>query len=347
VLALDLDRNQLATVTRLGFSIIRSSRLRELERVSIRLRVPGPLTETEALAVLRRELPGETFSLNHIYRLAAGPCTGERCVPHELIDWPRPGTEGCAVPVRIGMLDTAVDRVRAGLGFFDLRWIRFPNRKRASDPAHGTAVAALLGGRPDAGIPGLLPHSTVYAADVFITTEKGDTLTTADLMVQGLDWLLGKDLDAINISIAGPANELLEMVVDEAMRRGVPVVAAAGNEGPKASPAYPAAYDGVIAVTAVDARLRLYRNASRGPYVTIAAPGVGVWTPSPEGGEYRNGTSFAAPFVTAVTAVLAHAQDLDVPELRRRLEARARDLGAPGRDPLYGWGLVRGSGLCR
>ena len=147
--------------------------------------------------------------------------------------------------------------------------------------------------------------------------------------------------------MTGPANGLLEKAVEVAIEKRIPIVAAAGNQGPGAGPTYPAAYNGVIAVTAVDARMRLYQNANRGQFVTIAAPGVGVWTPSRDGGKYSNGTSFAAPFVTAVVASLGHGRDLAIEDLRKELAARTRDLGAPGRDPLYGWGLVDGSDACR
>jgi subtilisin family serine protease len=204
----------------------------------------------------------------------------------------------------------------------------------------------LIAGRPDKGVPGLLPNSRIYAADVFRTTRSGKTTTTAAFLAQGIDWLIGRDVDVINISVTGPANDLLEIAVKAAMDKNIPVVASAGNEGPGATPAYPAAYLGVIAVTAVDGRMRLYQNASRGHYVTIAAPGVGVWTPSRSGGEYRSGTSFAAPFVTAVVAVMKHGRDLNVSDLRKELAAGTVDLGAPGRDPLYGWGLVKGRGIC-
>jgi subtilisin family serine protease len=129
--------------------------------------------------------------------------------------------------------------------------------------------------------------------------------------------------------------------------RNLPVVAAAGNGGPGAAPAYPAAYPSVLAVTAVDQRLRLYRYANRGDYLQLAAPGVDIWTPTAGGsGDYRQGTSFATPYVTAVVVGLLSRERLPLATLTQRLANNARDLGAPGRDPLYGWGLVQGGGGC-
>ncbi len=88
------------------------------------------------------------------------------------------------------------------------------------------------------------------------------------------------------------------------------IVAAAGNGGPKAAPAYPAAYNDVIAVTAIDRAKRAYRRAGRGEHIDLAAPGVDVWTAaSVPGARAKTGTSFATPFVTAAVALLKAAND--------------------------------------
>ncbi len=90
----------------------------------------------------------------------------------------------------------------------------------------------------------------------------------------------------INMSFSGPANRVLERLIAHAAESGIGLVAAAGNGGPGAAPAYPAAWPQVIAVTAVDAREHIYRQANQGPYVALAAPGVNIWTlhPFPAGG---------------------------------------------------------------
>ena len=89
-------------------------------------------------------------------------------------------------------------------------------------------------------------------------------------------------------------------------------------------------------------------EANRGDYVAFAAPGVRIWTPDGQGvGEYRTGTSFAAPFAAAAIAAERMAGALaDVDLLRQRLAARAIDLGAPGKDPVFGYGLIQASGTC-
>jgi subtilisin family serine protease len=298
------------------------------------------------MAQLKSQFPDTTYALNHIYRLNSDPCRGERCFGHQLIDWPLPGSDACLHSVRIGIVDTAVDRRQAGLGFLALSTKHFADSGQPSDPSHGTAVAGLLAGSPTRGYPGLLPQAKIYAADVFHTDQKGSSLTTAAFIAEGINWLMWQRVHVINISLAGPPNRLLETAVAAARRENFPLVAAAGNHGPDAAPAFPAAYDGVIAVTAVDTRLRLYARANRGDHISIAAPGVGVWTPSAEGGQYQTGTSFAAPFVSAAVAGLRAKGDMSAGAIEDHLSASAMDLGPPGKDPLYGWGLLQATSVC-
>jgi subtilisin family serine protease len=150
----------------------------------------------------------------------------------------------------------------------------------------------------------------------------------------------------INMSMSGPSDELLQRAIVDMSARGVVFVAAAGNGGPNAPPSYPAAYEQVIAVTAVDKNLRSYNLANHGDYIDVAAPGVDVWTAMPgvlEG--YQSGTSFAAPHVTAiVAAVHGRVQDKSKEGLLSALAIH--DLGQPGRDRIYGRGLVLAPNTC-
>jgi subtilisin family serine protease len=131
-------------------------------------------------------------------------------------------------------------------------------------------------------------------------------------------------------------------------------VAAAGNGGPGASAAYPAAYnDEVIAVTAVDRNQQLYDHANRGDYIDVAAPGVRIWTALPNNKEGAlSGTSFAAPFVTAIVAAI-YKQTL-IPQMSDRIHSRAPgaltlahlSTAKLGRDEKVGLGLVRAPSGC-
>jgi len=193
----------------------------------------------------------------------------------------------------------------------------------------------------------LLPYSRLFAADVFALLEDGRQVTSAAYIANGIDWLVNFRVEVINISLAGPANRLLQNAIERAVARNVSVVASVGNDGPRARPAYPAAYPQVIAVTAVDTRRRLYPQAVRGQHVTLAAPGVSVYAPTEGEGGYHTGTSFAAPFVTASVAVLRSQGTTEAGRITASLQASATDLGARGRDPLFGWGLLSAPPKCR
>jgi subtilisin family serine protease len=125
------------------------------------------------------------------------------------------------------------------------------------------------------------------------------------------------------------------------------VVAAAGNAGPAAPPVYPAAQTGVIAVTATDAKDRIFSGANRGDYIAVAAPGVDVLaarpgkTPGSSAYDYFTGTSMATGYVTGLAAVLLSADPkLNTADLRHILESSATDLGPPKKDPEFGWGRI-------
>lgn len=148
-------------------------------------------------------------------------------------------------------------------------------------------------------------------------------------------------------SFAGAENLLLRLASDGAARRGAILVAAVGNDGLRGAARYPAGYETVVAVTAVDDRRRIYRAANRGDYVDIAAPGVALPVASAGGVSTASGTSFAAPFVVAALAIEYDAEGR-AGRARRSVLNRALDLGPRGRDQSYGEGLLRfDPSLCR
>jgi subtilisin family serine protease len=149
----------------------------------------------------------------------------------------------------------------------------------------------------------------------------------------------------VNLSLSGPDNEPLRRVIARVQTQGIHLIAASGRPNRSRDLGYPAKYPGVIAVSAVDNRLRPSRLAIRGDHITFSAPGAGIAVAKRPAGVRRvEGTSFAAPFVSAAYAIgLAHGQNLS--ELTGLLARSAKDLGPPGRDPIYGWGLLQFSGL--
>jgi hypothetical protein len=201
---------------------------------------------------------------------------------------------------------------------------------------HGTAVASLMAGR-EGRFQSAAPGAPLFAADVYGASPTGGSATA---VAQGLAWLAEREVKIINISLAGPPNLVLEAAVRALIARGRVLVAAVGNEGPASPPLYPAAYPGVVAVTAVNAQKRVLPEAGRGGHVDFAAPGADMVAAAPSGGfALVRGTSFAAPLVAGRLAQ-AMSRGASSTGAFSALSREAADLGAPGRDPVYGAGLV-------
>ena len=156
-------------------------------------------------------------------------------------------------------------------------------------------------------------------------------------LVAALDRMVSARASVVNMSLAGPDNPALRLAVARTQQRNIVIVAAVGNAGPAAPPAYPAAYDGVVGVAAVDAAGKSYIYSGRGPQVDIAA--VGVMTSPTTTGKSVVGTSYAAPHVTALIA----AQKWPSDAVDSLLQQHAADAGAPGRDNIFGVGILKAS----
>jgi subtilisin family serine protease len=195
--------------------------------------------------------------------------------------------------------------------------------------------------RSGSGWGGLLPGARLTAANIFQFGANREITASASGLLEAIDWMAERQVDVVNMSIAGSNNKIVRQVVEKAGKRGLVLVAAAGNWGTAARPAYPAAYDDVIAVTAVDADRRIYEFANTGHYIDFAAPGVRIWTAIPGGGQYQSGTSFASPYVSVLTGLaVSRGHPRDPEAVRQTLRRRVVDLGTPGRDDVFGWGLV-------
>jgi hypothetical protein len=338
ILAIGLPLAVRETLWLEGYRPIEEQALAALELRVTRLALPRGRGVGEVLRELARRFPQTRFSPNMVYLISSAEtlsCTQHRCAGAELVGRRRVGAS-CPGGVRIGMLDTSVDRDAAPLRGSVIHSRRLAmGEPVASD--HGTSIATLLVGRMPGQFSGLAPAAELLAGDVFWRDGEGRARSDALTLARGLDWLLERRADVVNLSLAGPPNVLLETAVKVLERRGIPVVAAVGNGGPNSRVGYPAAYPGVIAVTAVDRRLQVYAGASRGAAVTLAAPGVDLWLPL-DGGRIESGTSIAAAVVTGAVAELRAR--LDPGDLLATLRVGARDLGAPGHDPVFGWGLV-------
>ena len=276
--------------------------------------------------------------LNHIY--TAGTVVDspreEGIAPRASVEFPRDIDQ---MALRIGMIDSQVDTSHPSLRSANVKSRSFAPKGAQLPDFHGTAIASIIAAN-GTEFQGLAPKSEVYAASVFeVDSTRGEIASTVSL-VRALDWLMSSGVETVNISLAGPPNRLLEAALARARESGVMILAAAGNGGPTADPMYPAAYDSVVAVTAVDGNGQVFRLANRGAYLDLAAPGVSLLHARAGGGySASSGTSFAVPFATTAAARLKFMQPDN--DALQQLFRSAQDIGPPGRDDIYGYGLLR------
>jgi len=326
-----------------GYALLERISLDTIGLTILRLRTPPGVDVEQALQAIGKRYPGVVIGANQHFvpGAARGGDYGRR-----VFGWgevpPR-----CGEGIRIGMIDTVVDNTHPALkGQHIARRSFLVKGGKPGRSDHGTAVAAILVGQGTAKggntWKGLLPAAQLYAANIFSQRKGGGIKASLSSMLKALDWLAGKNVQVVNVSLAGSANRVFSMLIERASNRGMIIVAAAGNGGAKAKPAFPAAYPKVLAVTAIDQRLVAYRHANQGDYIDFAAPGVRLWTATKNGGGLQSGTSFAAPFITSAVALqLAKGVAPDAETMRDILRGMTRDLGPPGRDAVFGWGLVR------
>ena len=321
-----------------GFTVLRERDLEGLDARMVVLKVPNGVATRRALKQLRGLDPDGGYDFNHIYTDSGevgSPASGGGGGTNARIAG---AAGGVAATTKVGLIDGGVD-----VSHDVFRDIVIHQHGCSDTPvpaAHGTAVASLMIGRSPR-FRGAAPGSELYAADVYCGLPTGGSV---DAVAEAFSWLAREHVPVINVSLVGPANVTLENVVRLVNARGHVIVAAVGNDGPAAPPLYPASYPDVVGVTAVDGRRRVLSEACRGRQVKLSAPGADMSAANPaQSFVLVRGTSFAAPIVAGLLADELHAPEV---EAARRavaaLESRAIDLGAPGPDPVYGYGLVGG-----
>ncbi|MDZ4195855.1 MAG: S8 family serine peptidase, partial [Candidatus Izemoplasmatales bacterium] len=213
--------------------------------------------------------------------------------------------------------------------------------KVVDDFGHGTMVAGIIGAIKDnsRGIAGIAPNISL----LIIKANNAELGSFQDSsIIEGIYYAVDQGARIINLSLGGTyANPQTKVAIDYATAHGVIVVAASGNDG-ISTPMYPAAFEEVISVGAVDSKKTVASYSNFGTTIDIVAPGSEIITTVRNSGYGSgSGTSFAAPQVAgALALVLSHQSGLSVGELKARITMTALDRGAIGYDEFYGYGIV-------
>ncbi|GAB3733631.1 hypothetical protein GCM10027598_58430 [Amycolatopsis oliviviridis] len=260
-------------------------------------------------------------------------------------------TKGAGITV--GVVDTGVDagtpqlaggRVKRGVD------VTTPERKPADDDCfgHGTFVAGIIGAgsRRGTGFSGVAPEATILPIRCAVASQDGSPPSlTATEMANGIRAAVDGGAKVVNISASTSVpDDGLEEAVRYAASSDVVVVASAANSAQQGDPVtYPAAYPSVIAVGAIDESGKKADFSQTGKFLSLVAPGVGVTSVGPRGAGHwlGSGTSYAAPFVAGVAALVrSYHPELSAEQVKHRLEVTADRPAAKVPDPGFGWGTV-------
>lgn len=311
VIAIDPDPATLAAVEAAGFTRSGETILDGLDIRAVTLGVPRGWSVDRALGRLRRIAPAGSFAASHLYVQSGAPAATVAAAALAQ------GGEGGGPPV--GLIDGGVAAHPSLSG--PVRQQGFV-RGAPRPSAHGTAVASLIAGR--GSVRGAAPGAPLYVADIYGADPAGGNVLA---LARALGWMARQRVPVVAVSLVGPPNPLLARAVTQARARGMRIVAAVGNDGRAAPPAYPASYPGVIAVTGVDARNHLLIEAGRALHLDYAAPGADMLAAAP-GGRLAavRGTSYAVPLVAGRLSRHLRAAD-PVAALDAEANPRGRGLG--------------------
>ncbi len=241
--------------------------------------------------------------------------------------------------IRVGVLDSGISphedlSIAGGWNFIN-------NTANYNDDfGHGTHVSGTIAAiNNNLGVVGVAPDVQIYALKVLDSQGNAKWSTIA----KAIDWAITNKLQVLNMSFGGnQGSKTVEKALNKAYNSGMILIASSGNTGDTTNVFYPANYSSVIAVGATDQNNNIAAFSNRGTKIELVAPGVDIESTYPGNG-YRvlSGTSMAAPHVTGVAALLWSIDPkLTNLQVREKLRQSTTDLGLPGLDMVYGYGLV-------
>ncbi len=307
----------------------------------VRLRIPDARSAADVLQQLQGDVRIDLVQPNYVFTAsgaAAAPLPVPQYATSKLhIDEAHKLARGKRVTIAV--IDTGVDTAHPVFAGAVRESFNALSSSASTGEAHGTAIAGIVGARN--GFTGIAPDADLLSARAFTTEKSGPAQSDTLALLKSLDWSVGRGARVINMSFAGPEDLLLGRAIEAAVKLGVVVIAAAGNGGPDAKPAYPAAFESVIAVSATDDADKPYANANRGAYIAVSAPGVDVVAPAPKGAyDISSGTSLAAAHVSGIAALMLEREPrLRPSDIRARLLGSAHNPGKVEAD-IVGAGIV-------
>jgi minor extracellular protease Epr len=252
--------------------------------------------------------------------------------------------------VKIAILDTGISRKHPDLtisGGINLIG-SLHNTKWNDDNGHGTHVAGIIAAHNNSiGVIGVAPGAELYAVKV-LDQYGGGRISD---VIEGIEWAVQNNMDIISMSLGTTEySQALNDSSASAYNAGILLVASTGNNGDgnlsTNDVMYPAKLDSVIAISAIDQNNMAISWSADGSEVELAAPGVDIYSTWLDGGyQSMSGTSMAAPFVSGVAALMMQNNVCASPDkVRAAMAYNAIDLGVPGIDNVYGFGLVQAVG---
>ena len=340
------ERARALIVDRLNLTLLESQTFALSGQTIGRYRIDGGRSAVQTLNLVARDFPGVTAAqVNFVYVGAqaqqparqdppAGDASAQYVVRKLHLTEAHRINRGDDVLVAV--IDSRIDKNHPDLAGaiadeFDALGTPTPPH------AHGTAIAGAIAA--NSKLVGVAPKVRLLAVRAFSGAGESAQSTTFNIL-KGIDWAAAKNARIINMSFAGPADPMLKQMLAIANARGIVLIAAVGNGGPKSPPLYPGADAGVIGVTATDADDKLMPQANRGPQVAVAAPGVEILAAAPDGKyQITSGTSVAAAHVSGVAALLlATKPKLTPAQVRDNLARSAHRV--PGTRNEVGAGVV-------
>ena len=289
------------------------------------------------MAELKKKNPSLHIQPNYTYYLNGKENTNRRAIPQYALKMTglNKKNRSTGKGIKIALIDTPIDAKHPALKGASIKTYNYVETKGMK---HGTAIAGILVGR--GRIKGVAPDAQLISIGAFNEPQNSKSLglSTSFVLGKAFNKALEENVNIINLSFGSTeVDPLMQRLAAETLARHTVLLASVGNDNHQTSVRYPASIKGVYAITAIDAKSKIYKRANTGSPVDYALPGVGILTTKP-GGKYTSvtGTSFATAYASGIFALqLAERNTINF------LHTSVIDLGKKGKDNFFGRGLIR------